>query len=191
MSTFVGYSISYDTRDIFMNPTQGKLYTLSVTRGWKTISATTTNYTKLGLDLNEFLNMGKNQVLAFHLGSGIGYGDVPIGELYYCGGANTVRGYAPSEAALGVRKLIFNVEYRYTFNETFQAVAFYDLGNAWGEVKDGEARGDAPNISQFLSGRGMGLRLNTPLGPIRLDYGIGDSRSFGEGIVHFSIGQAF
>ena len=194
-STTIGYSISYDTRDIFMNPTQGQLYTMSVTRGWKTTttttSYTTTNYTKLGLDLNDFINLGKNQVLAMHLGSGIGFGDVPIGELYYCGGANTVRGYAPSEADTGVRKLIMNVEYRYTFNETFQGVAFYDLGDAWGSVVDGQAQGDAPNISQFLSGKGLGLRLNTPLGPIRLDYGIGDSRSFGEGIVHFSIGQAF
>ena len=46
-------------------------------------------------------------------------------------------------------------------------------------------------IVPMMSGRGLGLRLNTPMGPIRLDYGIGDSRAFGEGIVHFSIGQAF
>ena len=78
-----------------------------------------------------------------------------------------------------------------TEQEQFQGVAFYDFGNAWGEVLDGSATGGAPDFSQFLSGRGLGLRLNTPMGPIRLDYGIGDSRSFGEGIVHFSIGQAF
>jgi outer membrane protein insertion porin family len=83
------------------------------------------------------------------------------------------------------------MEYRYTFNDIFQGVIFYDFGSAWGEVINGEAGGGGPDFSQFLSGRGFGLRLNTPLGPIRLDYGIGDSRSFGEGLVHFSIGQAF
>jgi outer membrane protein insertion porin family len=190
-SDFVGYNISYDTRDFWMNPTEGMFHTVSIKKGWKKTNNVITNFTKLGLDLNEFLKLGTNQVLALHASTGVGYGDVPIGELYWCGGANTVRGYFPSEAVLGVRKLIFNLEYRYTFNETFQGVAFYDFGNAWGDVLNGEAGGGAPDFSQFLSGRGMGLRLNTPMGPIRLDYGIGDSRSFGEGVVHFSIGQAF
>lgn len=189
-SDFVGYSLSYDTRDFWMNPTEGKFYTFSVRKGWKKTDITT-NYTKLGLDLNEFFKLAPSQVLALHMGTGVGYGDIPLGELYWCGGANTVRGYFPSEALLGVRKLIFNIEYRYTFNDVFQGVVFYDFGNAWGEVKDEQALGGGPDFSQFLSGRGLGLRLNTPLGPIRLDYGIGDSKSFGEGIVHFSIGQAF
>jgi outer membrane protein insertion porin family len=190
-SDFVGYNISYDTRDFWMNPTEGMFHTVSIRKGWKKTNNVITNYTKLGLDLNEFIKLGASQVLALHATTGVGYGDVPIGELYWCGGANTVRGYFPSEAVLGVRKLIFNAEYRYTFNETFQGVAFYDFGNAWGDVVDNQAGGGAPDFSQFMSGRGFGLRLNTPMGPIRLDYGIGDSRSFGEGVVHFSIGQAF
>jgi len=191
VSDFVGYSISYDTRDFWMNPSIGDFHTASVKRGWKKVGATITNYTKIGLDLNRFIPLAQAQVLALHASAGAGYGDVPLGELYWCGGANTVRGYFPSEAALGVRKLIFNIEYRYTFNEVFQGVAFYDFGNAWGSVIDGDTVASGPDFSQFLSGRGLGLRLNTPLGPIRLDYGIGDSKAFGEGIVHFSIGQAF
>ncbi|MFC1767007.1 BamA/TamA family outer membrane protein, partial [Candidatus Margulisiibacteriota bacterium] len=104
------------------------------------------------------------------------------------GGANSVRGYYPSQAHTGVRKLILNAEYRYFFNETFQGVLFYDLGNAWGTVDD---PGGGPDFANFMSGRGFGLRLTTPLGPIRLDYGVGASNSFGEGVIHFSIGQAF
>jgi outer membrane protein insertion porin family len=190
VSDFVGYSVSYDTRDYFMNPTEGEFCTLSLRRGWKQTDHIT-NFTKLGLDLNKFIKLGTNQVLALHAGTGLGYGDVPLGELYWCGGANTVRGYFPSEALLGVRKLIFNMEYRYTFNDMFQGVAFYDFGDAWGDVENESAKAGGIDFSQFMSGRGLGLRLNTPMGPIRLDYGIGDSRSFGEGIIHFSIGQAF
>jgi len=190
VSDFVGYSVSYDTRDNWMNPLEGKLYTVSVRKGWKKTDVIT-NYTKLGLDLNEFIKLAQNQVLALHMGTGTGYGDIPIGELYWCGSANTVRGYGPSQAQLGVRKLIFNIEYRYTFNEMFQGVLFYDFGNAWGTVKNNSATGGGPDFSQFMSGRGFGIRLNTPMGPIRLDYGIGDSRAFGEGIIQFSIGQAF
>lgn len=190
VSNYIEYSLSYDTRDFWMNPTEGQFYTISIKKGWKETTGIT-NYSKLGLELNDFIKLGVNQVLAFHMGTGIGFGDVPLGELYWCGGANTVRGYSPSDALLGVRKLIFNIEYRYTFNEMFQGVIFYDYGNAWGEVTNNTANGGGPDFSQFMSGRGLGLRLNTPMGPIRLDYGIGDSKSFGEGIIHFSIGQAF
>jgi len=190
ISDFIGYALSYDTRDFWMNPTEGEFYTYSIREGWKK-TAITTNFTKFGVDLNKFIKLAPSQVFAMHMGTGVGIGDVPIGELYWCGGANTVRGYGPSEARFGVKKLIFNVEYRYTFNEIFQGVVFFDLGDAWGEVIDGKIKVGEPDMSKFLSGRGFGLRLNTPLGPIRLDYGIGDSRSFGEGMVHFSIGQAF
>jgi outer membrane protein insertion porin family len=99
------------------------------------------------------------------------------------GSANTVRGYYPSEARLGRKKLLLNVEYRYTFNEVFQGVGFFDFGNAWDE--------GAPPFGDFISGKGFGIRLNTPLGPLRLDYGIGAGKNFGEGIIHFSMGQAF
>lgn len=197
-SNFIGYSVSYDTRDFWMNPTEGMFHTVSIRKGWTITNGVTTNFTKLGLELNDFIKLGINQVLALHLGTGVGYGDVPIGELYWCGGANTVRGYQPSEAKLGDRKIICNVEYRYTFNDMFQGVAFYDLGDSWFSQDEASSQAfnfedahGAPDISHFMSGRGLGLRLNTPMGPIRLDYGIGDSRTFGEGVVHFSIGQAF
>jgi len=65
----------------------------------------------------------------------------------------------------------------------FQGVLFFDWGNAWDE--------GWPDPYQFISGKGFGIRLNTPMGPIRLDYGIGSNRSFSQGALHFSIGQAF
>ncbi|MBU1867467.1 MAG: BamA/TamA family outer membrane protein, partial [Candidatus Margulisbacteria bacterium] len=106
-----------------------------------------------------------------------------IGELYWAGGANTVRGYYPSEAHKGTLKIILNAEYRLNFSDMFQGVFFYDWGNAWS--------GDAPDTANFLSGWGPGMRINTPLGPIRLDYGVPAGKTFSEGIMHFSIGQAF
>jgi outer membrane protein insertion porin family len=190
MSDFLGYALSYDTRDFWMNPTEGKYYSFSVREGWKK-TAITTNYTKFGVDLNEFLKIAQSQVLALHSGFGIGFGDVPFGEYYWCGGANTVRGYGPSEARLGIKKVILNAEYRYTFNEVFQAVLFYDFGTVWGDIVNRMTAGQDPDYTGFMSGRGFGIRLNTPLGPIRLDYGIGDKKAFGEGILHFSIGHAF
>jgi outer membrane protein insertion porin family len=110
-------------------------------------------------------------------------GDVPIGELYWAGGANTVRGYYPTEAVSGTRKLLANLEYRMNFSDVFQGVFFYDWGDAWNS--------GSPPFDKFITGWGPGVRVNTPLGPIRLDYGIKGGHAFGEGLMHFSIGQAF
>ncbi|OGC06367.1 hypothetical protein A2230_05205 [candidate division WOR-1 bacterium RIFOXYA2_FULL_36_21] len=181
-SNFIGYSFSLDTRDYWMNPTSGVYNVLSIREGWK-YTGVQTNYLKLGIDLNGFIPLAQNQVLAGHAGFGIGFGDVPIGELYWAGGPNTVRGFSLDETRRGIKKMIFNVEYRYTFNETFQGVVFYDLGNAW-DV-------GSPVPSDFIYGWGPGIRFNTPLGPIRLDYGLGSGKDSGQGILHFSIGQAF
>ncbi len=179
----IDLSMSYDTRDILMNPTEGQFHTVSTRWGWKFAGDSATQFMKYGLDFNFFVPLAERQVLAFHAGTGLAVNDVPIGELYWVGGANTVRGYYPSEARTGRRKLLMNAEYRYTFNEVFQAVVFLDYGNAW---DDGP-----PNFSDFLSGKGLGVRINTPLGPIRLDWGVASGKNFGDGVLHFSIGQAF
>lgn len=182
-SNTVGLSLSYDTRDNWMNPSKGDYYTFGVRRGWKYAASGETNFTKWSADFNRFYSPFERQTIAGRVSTGYGIGDVPVGELYYAGGANTVRGYEPMEARSGTKKFILNIEYRYTFNDIFQGVLFYDWGNAW--------YSGWPNTYDFISGKGLGLRLNTPMGPIRLDYGVAANRSFSEGALHFSIGHAF
>jgi outer membrane protein insertion porin family len=181
-SDTIGMTLSYDTRDFWLNPTTGRYYSMSIKQGWKK-SGGTTGFFKLGWDFNHYNPIFGNQVFANHLGAGIGFGDIPVGEEYWAGGANSVRGYYPSEAKRGTRKLIFNAEWRLNFSEMFQGVFFYDWGNAWNE--------GGPQFHDFIWGWGPGVRINTPLGPIRLDYGVPGGKAFGTGIMHFSIGQAF
>ena len=183
LSNFVGVALAYDSRDIWMNPTKGVFHTISLREGWKFANTQVTTFTKVNADFNVYKPLFPQQVLAFHLGGGFGLGDIPLGELFYSGGPSSVRGYSLSEIRKGVRKLIFNIEYRYTFNDSFQAVVFYDWGDAWYQ--------GFPALGDFMSGFGSGVRLNTPMGPIRLDYGIAGGRNFSEGVLHFSIGQAF
>jgi len=178
-----GVSLAYDTRDFWLNPTEGVNHIASTRWGWKYLGGAITQFMKYGLDFNFYFPLAERQTLALHGGTALAVGDVPIGERYWVGGANTVRGFYPNEAQLGFRKLLSNVEYRYTFNEIFQGVVFFDYGGAW--------YSGAPVFGDFISGTGFGVRLTTPLGPIRLDYGIGSGKSFGEGVIHFSIGQAF
>jgi outer membrane protein insertion porin family len=180
----IGLTLAYDTRDFWLNPTEGRYYSLALKQGWKHSSnPMVAAFSKVGLDLNHYKSMFGTQVLAMHVGIGTGLGDVPIGEYYWVGSANTVRGYQPSEARKGTQKFIFNAEYRWNVSDVFQAVFFYDFGNAWST--------NPPIFNDFLSGWGPGVRLTTPLGPIRLDWGVPKGKTFGEGVMHFSIGQAF
>ena len=63
-----------------------------------------------------------------------------------------------------------------------QGVLFTDTGYAWD--KDTE---DAFDIGSMKYSYGVGLRINSPLGPLRLDYGIGEDG----GRFHFSFGGQF
>lgn len=174
------FGLSYDTRDVWMNPTTGSLYTASyeVAGG---LMACTVDYRKYGLDLNQFFRIADKQVLAVHGGGNLAQGDIRQEEKYWLGSANTVRGY--DTAVTGTKRLLFNIEYRYSFSDIFQAVLFFDAGQIWDH--------SPAAVDVRRSGKGFGFRLNTPLGPIRLDYGIGDYKNFSEGVFHFSIGQAF
>jgi outer membrane protein insertion porin family len=182
LEDFLGIDLSYDTRDFWLNPSRGCLYTLSLKEGWVYKSSVSTFF-KAGLDLNQYIFVTTGQTFAGHIGLGAGFGDVPEGEKFYAGGANSIRGYTPSQTKTGTRKFILNLEHRVTFNDVVQGVFFLDWGNAWST--------GALVPADCILGWGPGVRLTTPLGPIRLDYGVPGGKNFGEGVIHFSIGQAF
>ena len=183
ISDTVGLTLAYDTRDFWLNPKSGRYYTLDLKQGWKFTGSGDTNFSKVGVDLNNYYGFAPNQVFASHLGVANGMGDVPYGDKYWAGGANTIRGYTPAQARIGKRKILLNLEYRLDFSDAFQGVFFYDYGNAWDS--------GWPDWPQFIAGWGPGIRFNTPLGPIRLDYGVPTGSAWGDGQLHFSIGQAF
>ena len=140
-------------------------------------------------------------------------GPVPMDEKFYLGGIGTVRGYSarsisPFQYAnytytdtsgntqsstvrvdIGGEKEIFgNVEIKFPLLPEFgvKGVAFFDYGNTWtGGLKP-------PNI---LMSYGGGIRWASPMGPLRLEYGIPinprsgiDNRS---GRFEFAIGSLF
>lgn len=120
--------------------------------------------------------------------------DVPLYKRFYCGGATSVRGYSEwsigphdeNENPLGGRYLIESSgEVRFPLYRILGGAIFLDAGNIWQDVDE---------ISTDLRwGAGAGLRLQTPLGSVRLDYGIKLDRQEDEsfGVLHFAIGEAF
>lgn len=93
--------------------------------------------------------------------------ELPASQRFFAGGDRSIRGYAfqslgPQNAegrVIGGRHLaVGSVEYEYSIGARTAVAAFFDAGNAFD--------GDDLNAEQ---GAGVGLRLRTPIGAIRLD----------------------
>ena len=120
--------------------------------------------------------------------------EVPVYKRFYCGGSSSVRGYGEraigpvdeNDNPLGGRFLgEFSTEVRFPLYRMLGGVVFIDGGNIWQEYDE---------IPQGLRwGVGAGVRLRTPLGSVRLDYGFKLDRREDEskGSLHFAIGEAF
>ncbi len=139
---------------------------------------------------------------------------LPISERFFSGGATTLRGFQfeqagpqgvleprnanelPTLVPLGGDALaIFNFELRYPLSQRLTLVPFYDLGNVFRKASDFKFKGMTNTV-------GVGLRFNTPVGPIGVDYGyLLDPPSFvtasggvlrqKQGVIHIRFGQSF
>ncbi|MCM3875618.1 MAG: BamA/TamA family outer membrane protein [Thermoanaerobaculia bacterium] len=124
---------------------------------------------------------------------------VPVPERLFAGGSSTHRAFArdnlgiPDETlnAEGVGKggtvmLVANAEWRIPVASSFEVALFFDVGNVWADPK-------SVNLALLRSGAGLGLHYQTPVGPIRLEYGLKLDRKPGEdaGAFAFSVGYPF
>jgi outer membrane protein insertion porin family len=203
-----GVTLLHDTRDLILDPVKGGYQSVSFQAGLATLKPpATTNGTpvsgvfgtvhfgKLALEGRQFYSLAgprkkldqEKSSLALRLLLGASVGTLPFFEQYFVGGAETLRGYR-EDRFWGKYMLLGSAEIRQPLARGLKGVLFTDVGNAWG----GPYRN--VNISGFQQGGfnlhvgvGLGIRVRTPLGPIRLDYGIGSEG----GRTHFSIGNVF
>lgn len=129
------------------------------------------------------------QTLAFSFKAGTIFGDLPPYEAFALGGANSVRGYNEGDMGAGRSFLEGSVEYRFPIISFIGGALFVDAGTDFGTGKD--VPGDPAGIRNKPGsgyGYGLGVRIQSPLGPIRIDYGINDS---GGNQIHFGIGERF
>ena len=173
----VRYSYSFDTRDIRRSPKKGHYNIYSIEVG-----KSSSYFTKQEIDLRRYKPLGrkKNYVLAARLDLAMAEGTIPAFEFYTVGGADTLRGYR-EDRFWGDKMALLSVELRVPLEKAFFGAVFVDYGSAWG--------GKYSTSSKFSPhlGAGIGLRFETPLGPIRLDYAWGSEGPR----THFSIGHPF
>ncbi|MCD6362725.1 MAG: BamA/TamA family outer membrane protein [Synergistetes bacterium] len=117
----------------------------------------------LGIEIGSPIEEGKPWILATRVRYGDSSGTVPYFEKYFLGGANTLRGY-PRDYLFGDKVFLANLELRVPLDKGLELVVFNDWGYAW--KKD-----ESLSFSDLKRGIGFGLRVRTPFGVIRLDFG--------------------
>ncbi len=122
-------------------------------------------------------------------------GRVPLSERYFAGGDLTHRGFGRDELGPrdvngvpigGESMLLFNQEWRQPIWGVLRGVVFYDAGNVFRRLGD-------MNLQDLRHALGLGLHVETPIGPVRFEYGWKLDRKPGEsgGEFFVSIGQIF
>ncbi len=129
------------------------------------------------------------QALAFNVQAGTVLGDLPPYEAFSLGGSNTVRGYEEGGLGTGRSFVQATAEYRFPLFKIVGGALFLDAATTLGSQENvpgnpGGIRGKPG--SGF--GYGIGIRVKTPLGPVRVDYGFNDQ---GESRLNFGIGEKF
>jgi outer membrane protein insertion porin family len=138
----------------------------------------------------------------------------PIFDRLYLGGANNLRGFTYREVGpkdvngepIGGNSLArLTLEYTVPVMDRVRAAIFYDAGfvnfNSWSfspqkyRPSSGSPAVPSPHTSAGLnSDFGIGLRLDLPIGPVRIDYGIpiqSDYWNKSSGKFNFNIGYQF
>ena len=193
----------YDYQDPRSNPAYVDDFTTpGINHALTTARTQNGAFNKLNLDLRSYFPLdGKKRapenlrqpkvVFASRLLLGASAGNIGFSEQYFMGGADNLRGYA-DDRFWGNYSFLLSNELRVPLDKksgTLVGALFADIGDAWGasDVNRenisgfGQHRNFSPQV-----GFGFGIRVKTPIGPVRLDYGIGQSNR-----THFSIGQAF
>ena len=171
----------YDSRDNFFNATKGKRISLSAQWGGHGLGGDFDFY-KVSGEGRFYKGLRNGHTLALRVMGGYIHGNIAYGNLFSLGGSNTLRGYE-DEQFKGKKMYAATLEYRFPIAKKIQGVVFTDVGSAWDVGGSMPWYADSRSINYAY---GVGVRLQTPIGPIRLDYGHGDQNKF-----HFSFGTQF
>jgi outer membrane protein insertion porin family len=134
----------------------------------------------------KLINLTKGaQTLAFNLQAGTILGDLPPYEAFTLGGSNSVRGYEEGALGSGRSYVQASVEYRFPVFSVVSGALFFDLGS---DLGTSTRAAEVLNKNGSGYGYGLGVRVQSPLGPIRIDYGINDD---GDSRINFGIGERF
>lgn len=168
-----------DSRDNIYDPHEGKRISYSIEHAG--FMGGDFDFTKFTADYRYYYRAGGESVWALNLGAGYADGDMPLSQRFSMGGSDTLRGYEDDQFR-GNSMVKATLEYRFPIVKKVQGVLFTDNGYAWDNRFEDEF-----DFGLIKNSYGVGLRINSPLGPVKLDYGYGEDG----GKFHFSFGGQF
>jgi outer membrane protein insertion porin family len=177
-----------DTRDSITWPTRGWLNEVSVEVGLPPGDLT---YYRATYQSQFFYTFDRWSWLTVMLNGELGYADgyddkpLPFFKNFYAGGVGSVRGFETAtlgprdingDVLGGDRRFIGNFELLFPMpgykEKNVRLGVFTDVGNVWDNVDD-------VRPWELKSGVGLGLRYDTPVGPLRFDIGVGLDEDLG------------
>jgi outer membrane protein insertion porin family len=193
-------ALTHDTRDNLFNSQKGNYISLSNELAGSFLQGSNT-FVRSILVAKGFRPLGRESVLgtAFEIGWMDSFGsdeEIPLNERFYSGGPTSLRGFgyqlvgpldAEGEPMGGKFKIVWNMlEVRRSIYKIFGGAIFIDAGNVWRDIK-------SARFKDIRFDAGLGLRLNSPIGIARLDYGFNVDPADDEagGKLFLGMGQAF
>ena len=186
--------ISYDTRNNYLNPTSG-LYAKWQIEGGHAGGYKSGNFGNTTLELRTYhKGLFKNNTFAYKVVGGIASNSTKESQKFWVGGGNSLRGY-DGGFFKGSQKLVATIENRTQLNDIIGIVVFADAGRAWKQNgRDPSYTRDNSRFGHNIgTTAGVGIRLNTPIGPLRFDFGwpVGNKMDDDGMKFYFNMGQSF
>jgi outer membrane protein assembly complex protein YaeT len=191
-----------DKRDSSLQPHRGYKLSLQIEAAAKVLGGEV-DYQQIVFASSWHTNWGRSRWVHFGFSHGVDLtlgapdgAQPPVNVLFYPGGDGSIRGYQNDEAAprspvtgefVGAKSYLqFNFELEQAITRKWAVVAFLDAVGTAVRLKDYP-------FSEKLYSVGLGVRYNTVIGPIRLEYGynLNPRPRDPEGTLLFSIGYPF
>lgn len=151
-----------------------------------------TGFTKTAVYAQGAIPLAERHTVVLEGSAGLGSGGLPFQEKFGIGGADYLLGFPLAgyqrREFTGSHELGFSAAYRWKMKDyQLKAVKAVYL-NLTGQAANVWDSGNAMSLDDLRNGFGVGLHADTIIGPVRLDYGVGEQR---RSTVYFSAGFDF
>lgn len=196
--TALYFNFGKDTRNSVRRATQGGRFFLNTELQTVALGSANNSY-KIKVGGAEYISVFDESVIKFsgEIGATDAFGgEVPIYDRFFAGGLNTIRGYEfrkvgplddEGDELGGNSLLIGTVELDVPLFKRVNGAWFFDAGNVWDSAY-------AWNPFDINVTTGLGIRLDLPIGMLRLDYGVpiyNVNEEDSSGRLHFNFGYNF